>query len=127
MLQILDTVAAYNSFCSDSASIWQIIGYVVNIFKIAIPIIIVLFAIMDLGKAVMAGKEDEIKNAQNMLIKRIIYGVAIFFVVTIVQVVFNLVGDGLFGTKGDGVVCWACVSNPTGDTCTTNANKNKRK
>ena len=52
---------------------------------------------LDLGKAVMASKEDEIKNAQKMLIKRAIYAVAIFFVVLIVNAVFNLVG----GNTGD--------------------------
>lgn len=59
-------------FCTDSASIWQLLGRVVNIVKIVIPIIIVLFAMLDLGKAVIAGKEDDIKNAQKMLIKRLI-------------------------------------------------------
>ena len=102
----------FSTFCLDSAGIWKILGYVINAFKIIIPIIIVLLAILDLGKAVMAGKEDEIKNAQNMLIKRIIYGVAIFFVVTIVQVVFNLVGDNLYAKDAPARNCWVCATNP---------------
>ena len=40
--------------------------------------------------------QDEIKNAQKMLIKRCMYAVAIFFVVLIVNLVF-----GLLGTAGD--------------------------
>ena len=114
-IQVL--ASAWGSFCSGSASIWQVIGYVVNIFKIVIPIIIVILAIMDLGKAVMAGKEDEIKTAQNMLIKRIIYGVAIFFVVTIVQVVFNLVGNNVISDPAS-EACWVCATNPTHGNCT---------
>ena len=66
-------------FCQDSAEIWKLIGQVINIFKIVIPIIIVLLAMVDLGKAVMAGEEKEIKTAQKMLIKRLVYGVVIFF------------------------------------------------
>ena len=93
-------------FCKTTAPIWKLIGDVINIFKIVIPIIIVLLAILDLGKAVMAGEEKEIKEAQKMLIKRIIYGVVIFFVVTLVQGVFTLVAD-----SGDFVSsnCWKCA------------------
>lgn len=64
---------------------------VIPIIQIGIPIILILLGMIDLGKAVMASKEDEIKSAQKLLIKRCIYAVAIFFVVFIVQVVIGLV------------------------------------
>ena len=112
MLQILE------GFCAESAQIWQILGKVINIIKIAIPIIIVLLAMFDLGKAVMAGEEKEIQAAQKMLIKRLIYGVVIFFVVTIVQVVFNLVGHGI-AKDGDAGICWTCATRPYSDACDT--------
>ena len=79
-MYILDAAA---TFCEDTVAIWKLIGLVINILKIAIPIIIVLMAMIDLGKAVMAGEDKEIKAAQKMLIKRLIYGVVIFFVVTL--------------------------------------------
>lgn len=103
---ILDT------FCEGSVlNIFNVIAKVVFILKIAIPIIIVILATLDLGKAVMAGEEKAIKEAQNMLIKRLIYGVAIFFVVTIVQVVFKLVNQSV----GDSP-CWSTATdlNPWG-------------
>lgn len=106
---LLDEAA---QFCSDTANIWRLIGIVINIFKIVIPIIIVLLAILDLGKAVMAGDDKEIKEAQKMLIKRIIYGVVIFFVVTVVQAVFNLVGGN---ESNDSSICWTCATKP--ETC----------
>ncbi len=104
---ILESTTA--GFCEETQAIWRMVGTVVNIMKIAIPIIIVLFAIIDLGKAVMAGEEKEIKEAQKMLIKRIIYGVVIFFVVTIVQAVFGLVSDNWAGESSK---CWDCVTDP---------------
>lgn len=64
---------------------------VIPLIQIGIPIILILLGMLDLGKAVMASKEDEIKSAQKLLIKRCVYAVAIFFVVFIVQVVFGLV------------------------------------
>ncbi|MCI5734102.1 MAG: hypothetical protein SOX86_02850 [Bacilli bacterium] len=108
------------SFCESSAEIWQLVGKIINIIKIVIPIIIVVLAMLDLGKAVMAGEEKEIKEAQKMLIKRLIYGVVIFFVVTIVQVVFNLIGRSVVE---DDAACWACATSPSGQVCKDAVNK----
>ena len=108
-MYILDAAA---TFCEDTVAIWKLIGLVINILKIAIPIIIVLMAMIDLGKAVMAGEDKEIKAAQKMLIKRLIYGVVIFFVVTLVQAAFGLVGKNF-----DSDLCWTCATNPNNAKC----------
>ena len=77
--------------CTDLAPVIKLVkNGLIPILQIGIPIILIVLGMLDLGKAVMASKEDEIKNAQKMLIKRVIYAVAIFFVVTIVTLVFNL-------------------------------------
>lgn len=81
---------------------------IIPIFQIGIPIILIILGMLDLGKAVIASKEDEIKSAQKLLIKRVIYAVAIFFVVLIVQVVFNVVASSGSGAEGTGnwYDCW---------------------
>ena len=83
---------------------------IIPLIQIGIPIILIVLGMLDLGKAVMASKEDEIKNAQKMLIKRCIYAIAIFFVVLIVQLVFGLLsstGDEEIGsTSTSWVTCW---------------------
>lgn len=68
---------------------------VLPIFQWGIPIILIVLGTIDLGKAVIASKEEEIKKAQQMFIRRLIYAVAVFFVVTIVTLVFSL-----FSTTG---------------------------
>ena len=79
--------------CTDILPLIRLVRHgLIPIIQIGIPIILIVLGMLDLGKAVMASKEDEIKNAQKMLIKRAIYAVAIFFVVLIVNAVFNLVG-----------------------------------
>lgn len=103
---LLDEAA---QFCSETSNIWRLIGIIINISKIVIPIIIIILATLDLGKAVMAGDDKEIKEAQKMLIKRIIYGVVIFFVTTLVQAVFNLVGGN---ESNDSSICWTCATKP---------------
>ena len=82
---------------------------IIPLIQIGIPIILIVLGMLDLGKAVVASKEDEIKNAQKMLIKRAIYAIAIFFVVLIVQLVFGLLssaGDE-YGQQGNSwISCW---------------------
>ena len=84
-------------FLDVCADLWPIINLIKNglipLIQIGIPIILIVLGMFDLGKAVVAAKEDEIKAAQKLLIKRVVYAVAIFFVVFIVTVVFNLVAN----------------------------------
>ena len=83
---------------------------VIPLIQIGIPILLIVLGTIDLGKAVIASKEDEIKNAQKMLVKRAIYAVAVFFVVTIVTLVFSLfasTGDeDLENTANSWTDCW---------------------
>ena len=48
--------------------ITNIISYIVTGIKIGVPIILVIFGMIDLGKAVMQSKEDDIKKAQSTFI-----------------------------------------------------------
>ena len=81
------------STCGGLLDIVTIIRKVVDIIKILIPIGLILFGLLDLGKAVIAGKEDEMKKFQGALIKRVIYAVVVFLVVQIVVFATGLVGS----------------------------------
>ncbi len=78
------------------------------IVQIIIPIILIVYGVIDLGKAVIASDEKEIKAAQSRLIKRCIYAALVFFVVTFVSLIMDLVAKG----EEDSVnttswkVCW---------------------
>lgn len=107
---ILDEIS---TFCNETRQIWQFIGRVIKLIQIAIPILLVLLGSIDLGKAVMAGEEKEIKEAQTLLIKRIIYGVVVFFAFTIVKGVIGLAtSDENANSK-----CWCCVKSPDNCSC----------
>lgn len=97
--------------CDNLAPLIRLIkNGIIPLIQIGIPIILIILGMLDLGKAVMASKEDEIKNAQKMLIKRCIYAIAIFFVVLIVQVVFGLLSstgdEQISSTSTSWVDCW---------------------
>ena len=64
---------------------------VILVIKIAVPILLILFGMIDLGKAVVASKEDEIKKGQQTFIKRLIAAIIVFFVITVVQIVVRFI------------------------------------
>lgn len=68
-----------------------IVSTIVTLIKIAVPILLIIFGMLDLGKAVVAAKEDEIKKGQQTFIKRAIAAVIVFFVIQIVQIVVRFV------------------------------------
>ena len=113
MLEVLDNVTCGGIITIDSM-IPGVLSTVVTIIKIGVPILLIVFGMLDLGKAVIASKEDEIKSAQKMLIKRAIYAVAIFFVVLIVNLVFSLLGSAGTDSQGNNLgeqgmswtTCW---------------------
>lgn len=79
----------------------NITSLIVNIIKIAVPIMLIIMGMLDLGKAVIASKDDEIKKAQSLFIKRIIAAALVFFIVAIVQLVFGVLADA---AKSDGSI-----------------------
>ena len=79
---------------------------VMPLIQFAVPIVIIILGSIDLFKAVIASKEDEIKAAQKLLIKRVIYGVAVFFVVAIVQLVFSTLATNSDASANNWLDCW---------------------
>lgn len=75
------------------SSIPYLVHAAVTIIKIVVPILLIIFGMLDLGKAVIASKEDEIKKGQTTFIKRIIAAVIVFFVIQIVQIVIGFVSS----------------------------------
>ena len=79
------------------------------IVYIVIPIALLIYAVIDFGKAVIASDEKEVKAAQSRLIKRAVYAALIFFVVFLVKAVMDVVAKGGTGNTGDWWSCWESV------------------
>ena len=89
---------------------------VILIIQIAGPVLLVIFGMMDLLKAIIAGKEDEIKKGQMTFIKRLLAGVIMFLVFLIVKILVNFVADDSEGILN----CANCfVNGPNSSSCST--------
>lgn len=94
MIEILEDVYC-NGILGDGQGIPQNIGDLIHYLylgiKIVVPILLVIFAMLDLGRAITAKKEEDIKKYQSSCIKRIITGVLVFLVVVVVEFVLGFV------------------------------------
>lgn len=94
-----------SSICAKmDPSLSTFIHNIIMIIKIAVPIVLIIFGMIDLGKGVVASKEDEIKKGQSSFIKRLIAGIIVFFMVSISQLVIGIID------KESGGGFWSCAN-----------------
>ena len=103
------------SFCSEMMGVVQVIGYILMVFKIIIPLLIIAFGIFDFGKAVVAEKEDEIKKQTKRLVYRVVAGVVIFFIPTIVLWIFRSFVDDYQKDSETFKSCEQCFLHPASE------------
>lgn len=122
LIQVLDL-----AWCSSNGieNVQSIVHTIITIIQVAIPILLIIFGMLDLGKAVIASKEDEIKKGQQTFIKRLIAAAIVFLVIFIVKVIVNvLVPKGNDTISNDDL--WSCADkfiNGPGTKGSTNGNQ----
>lgn len=106
-------------FCQGKIQgVFTALGWVFFVIKILVPVILIVFGTIDLSKAVIASKDDEIKKSVKTLLIRVVAGIIIFFLPTILNMIvktFNQ-NDVYNGTFMD---CTSCMLDPTQDACAT--------
>lgn len=91
----------------------KFIGNIVLVVKIVIPIIIVALGMMDFFKAITGAKDEEIKKSAKSFVLRVVAGVIIFFIPTVISVVFSLISSWA-DLKGEFNACQKCILNVRG-------------
>ena len=110
-------IGAVETFCSETSLIWQFIGYILMIFKIVIPLLLLILGMFDLGKAVVASDDKAINKATTALVKRAVAAIIIFFIPTLIGFVFSIVAGFNDEIKANYNSCKECVVSPTGKEC----------
>ena len=91
---ILDT---YQKITCDNVTmpyvVAQITSLIILVIQIVVPLLIIILGMLDLGKAVVAQKEDEIKKGWQTFFKRLLVGVAVFLVIVFVKFIIGLVAE----------------------------------
>lgn len=84
-------------------SLRELINEILQYPRIIVPIIVIGLGTLDLAKAVIASKEDEMRKAQKTFVKRVIIGVAFFLIPAFVDLIMwlaNIVWNGAYPTCG---------------------------
>ena len=71
----------------------QITSLIILVIQIVVPLLIIILGMLDLGKAVIAQKEDEIKKGWQTFFKRLLIGMIVFLVIVFVKFIIGLVAE----------------------------------
>ncbi len=97
---MIDFLAGCNVFGAGTEAnktFLQILGtaiLVVRVLQIVIPIALIIWGTIDLGKAVIAGEDKKIQEGRQIFIKRLIAAVIVFLVPFVVNLVMSFVSKG---------------------------------
>lgn len=88
-------------------TIASIIHYIYLGIQVIIPVLLIIFGMIELGKAITSQKEDEIKKAQSGFLKKLVVAILVFLVLTITQFVFDFASGG--DSEKDTGDVWTCI------------------
>lgn len=92
-----------SSVCTGGiASVVGLAKMVIKVLQLVVPIGLIIMGTIDMAKAVIAGDEKKMKEAQKPFIKRIIAAVIVFLIPIIVNMVLSFVTTG----NSDWINCW---------------------
>ena len=101
-----------SSFTVD-AKIPDTVHVVILAIQVIVPVLLVIFGLIDFIKGITASKEDEIKKGRQTFISRLIAGVLVFFIIAIVKLVISLAA----GSDNANIMkCVNCFLGGTNDT-----------
>ena len=111
MIQILDSVVNVESACYGSDFILRIIkDGIFPIVQVVIPIILIVACTFDLGRAVIGSDDKENKKLFKRILRRLVFAILIFFIVTVINLIFTMVGNI---TENEALIRWSqCWNNP---------------
>ena len=110
--------STFNKLCDINSNprimaVFRLLGILLIIIKVVVPIILIVYGMIDLFNVVVEGKEDSVKNNVSKFIRRLLIGGLVFFAPTIILGIFELV-DGWAEIKDDGFgPCITCMLDPS--------------
>ena len=92
-------------------TLFNTVATIINGIRIVVPILLVIWGMLDFAKSVIAKKEEDIKKYQKAFVSRLISALLVFLVITIVQLAVSLVNGVEKQSHVEGQTTgdlWAC-------------------
>lgn len=112
LIYMLDT--ANSTLCEGILvpnELFNVVSTIIKGIKIVVPILLIIWGMMDFTKSVVAKKEEDIKKYQKAFVSRLISALIVFLIVFVVQLAVNLVSGVEDQTNTDGTTVsdiWSC-------------------
>lgn len=99
--------------CADiPCPVFEITHIIKNIIEVVVPVVLIIFGMIDFAKATMAHDEGDIAKAKDTFIKRLIAAISMFFVIFVLELAFSIIAKSAdkAGEGQDGRSVWTCVN-----------------
>ena len=73
--------------------LFNTVATIIKGIKIAVPVLLIIFGMLDFAKSVIAKNEDDVKKYRKSFISRVISAVIVFLIVFVVQLAVNLLAS----------------------------------
>ena len=105
--------AVGENMCSreEIQNVMRFVGYIIMFIKLFVPLIIIGQGVFIFYNGVKAGKEDELKKCVQTLGKRILVGIIIMLLPTIIDITLSTVKDWT-DYQGENETCTECLFHP---------------
>ena len=93
-LDLINVLATGDTVCGAIPDpVFNVTSMIIMAIQIVVPVLLIIWGMIDFTKAVIGGDENKIKDAQKIFIKRLIAAAVVFLTVTIVKLLITLVVD----------------------------------
>ena len=112
LIYLLD--AADSTLCNGILvpnTLFNLVSTIITGIKIVVPILLIIWGMLDFAKSVVAKKEEDIKKYQKAFVSRLISALIVFLIVFIVQLAVNIISGVEDTTNEDGTTVsdiWSC-------------------
>ncbi len=95
--------------CEGMKEVLGLVKTIYNIIRYATPLVLIILGSVDFMKAVMSGKEDEIKKNQNRFISRLILAVGVFLLLSAFELITNILSKSGVDGSDSWYDCWSSL------------------
>ena len=91
--------------------LFNVVSTIIKVIRIAVPILLIIFGMIDFAKSVIAKSEDDVKKYRKQFIARVISAIIVFLIVHFVQLTVSLVSSVEDTTNENGQTVsdvWSC-------------------
>ena len=114
LISVLEVTATNSTLCEGILvpnAMFNVVATIVKLIRIAVPILLVIWGMLDFTKSVIAKKEEDIKKYQKAFVSRLISALVVFLLIFVVQFAVNLISGVEDKSNADGQTVsdiWSC-------------------